>query len=484
MRVLQTTERWLAALAVACSAWLVTADAAAQDTAGTPRSPSKETSPIVVGPDADAKGPVVAAEDARGYDEEPPVDGADVALFVPRAVLFVPRWTLWALFYPFNATLGFLDEHKVIEHVEDVLYNDERTAGIVPTFSADTVLGPTVGARAFHDDLAGHGEKGSIKASFGGRFEQAYEVSFKADRTGGTPLWLESTTRFDREPSLRFYGLGDRPTTDQLGDPRGEPIEAYYRHQRLMWLNRAGYTFGEPGGMVKLGGSTRFTNHDYGASTDKEPLIDTVYDTSKLVGFDDGYSLIELDANLVIDFRDVTGATSSGFYFAAFGGGVPTIRSAYSFGHWGAEAVGYFPLFRTYRVNEARVLILRAFFESVDGDEADIPFNELPRLGGARRLRGYPLDRFRDKKSYVGTIEYHYPIHQFVGGALFFDAGRVAREYADLADDVPRFGGGFGFNIRTRDRQLFSLQAAYGDGFHVYFSSDPLRAFAAEEDEL
>jgi outer membrane protein assembly factor BamA len=441
--------------------------------------------PIVVGPGpGDDKAPVPSPDQARSYDEDLPVDPADVALFVPRAVLFVPRWTLWALWYPFNATLALLAEHKVLEHIEDFLYNDERTAGIVPSLSASTIFGPTIGAKAFHDDLAGHGEHGHISAKFGGRFEQAYEVAFKADRTGGTRLWLDSSARFERENAIVFYGLGDVPTSTEPGDPRALDTEAHYRHQRLLLKNRVGYTFGGDAERYKLGATARYSAHEYGPAPDDDASIETIYDTSRLVGFDLGYELLELDANFIVDTRDVKGATSRGLFFQAFGGGVPPIRGGYQFAHWGAEAVGYIPLLESFRVNETRVLVLRAFFESVDGPDEGIPFNELPRLGGARRLRGYPIDRYRDEKAYGATLEYHYPIHQFIAGSLFLDAGRVFRKYEDIGDSAPHFGGGLGFLVRSKDSQLFALDVAYGDGVQVHFTSDPLRAFDAEDQEL
>jgi hypothetical protein len=152
--------------------------------------------------------PPPRADEARGYAERPGTEPEDVALFVPRVVLAVPRYALKVLFFPIVATISFLDEHAVIENVKDFLYNDARTAGIVPVLSADTFFGPSFGVRAFHDDLAGHDEHASIEARFGGRYEQAYQIEFEADRVGGSRLWLETMTRFEAEPALLFQGIG------------------------------------------------------------------------------------------------------------------------------------------------------------------------------------------------------------------------------------------------------------------------------------
>jgi outer membrane translocation and assembly module TamA len=130
------------------------------------------------------------------------------------------------------------------------------------------------------------------------------------------------------------------------------------------------------------------------------------------------------------------------------------------------------------------VLVLRAVVEGVEGKTAEIPFSELPRLGGPRRLRGYALDRFRDEKAALGTLEYHYPIHQFVAGSLYVDAGHVASNYGDLVSSKWQWGAGGGFIVRSRDRQLFTFNVAYGDGVHFHITTDPLRAFANRDTEL
>ncbi|MFS8065989.1 MAG: hypothetical protein ACMG6S_06425, partial [Byssovorax sp.] len=95
------------------------------------------------------------------------------------------------------------------------------------------------------------------------------------------------------------------------------------------------------------------------------------------------------------------------------------------------------------------------------------------------------LDRFRDKTPAVATVEYHYPIHEFIAGSLFIDAGRAAPNYKSLLDlGQWRLGGGGGIIIRSKTSVLFTLDVAYGDGVNVYFTTDPLRAFAGRSEQL
>jgi hypothetical protein len=421
------------------------------------------------------------AKDARSYAREPGIEPEDVALAVPRAVLAVPRYALKLVFWPVRAGIEFVDRHALIEEVTDILYNDERTAAIVPTLSIDSFFGPTIGIKAFHDDWAGHDEQASVEARFGGIYNLATQLYFRADHFGGTRLWLESTARFESEPALLFQGVGngtDDPDALPVA-PRDAAIATRFSEQRYLGLLRAGYGFGRPGELLLLGGTASYSVSDFGSKQKgDEPSIEQVYDTTQLVGFADRTPVLETDLNLVVDLRDVAGATASGGFLELFAGRAPKL-GRYGFWHHGAEITGYVDLYR-----RTRVLVLRAMVEGVNGNEAEIPFSELPRLGGPNRLRGYPLGRFRDETVALGTIEYRYPVHQFVAGALYCDVGQVGKSYADLFDERWKTGFGAGLIVRSRDRQLFTFDVAYGEGVQLHFTTEPLRAFSDRETEL
>jgi outer membrane protein assembly factor BamA len=426
------------------------------------------------------------ADDARGWETPPSsIEPEDVGLFLPRAVLFVPSWTLKGIFWPLQKAIRFTERHRVIEHVEDVLYNDARTAGITPVSSFLSRLGPSAGFKLFHDDLGGNGEKVALDAAFGGRYAQSYQLSFSADRLLGSRYWLSSLVRYEIQPSLLFSGFGDAPeraSGNHLG-PRDAAVETRYRETRMLAVAGGGYTIGRPGGLTKLGMLGILNHRDFEGSRadvrEGEHSLTQVYDPSRLPGFDDGTRTLELDGTAIIDTRDNPGATSSGAYFEAFGGGLVP-QHTYRFAHYGAELTAYIDLY-----HHDRVLVLRAAHEAVAGKDENIPFAELPRLGGPKRLRGYTLDRFRDKTTAVTTIEYHYPIHEFISGSLFLDAGRAAPTYESLVEMKKwRVGGGAGLIVRSKTSVLFTLDVAVGDGVNVYFTTDPLRAFAGRSEQL
>lgn len=460
--------RWTSSLVTALSATIATSAASAQ-------TPPLDPTPVDV-----------PADEARSLEEEPGVESEDVALLAPRAVLFVPSVVLGAVFWPLQKGLRAIERNHVIEHLEDIFYNDERTAAILPTVSIGSGFGLQVGARAFHEDLGGHGETGSAQALFGLSGQQVYILSFEAERVGGSPLWIETKTAYERHPSLRFWGVGTGDTRALGGtdlNPRSAEVETDYEHRRFRLINTAGVTLGPEDLELKLGARSRFKRHDFDRPVPDARIgvrsLEDVYDTSLVPGYDFGATVMEAEGLVVFDTRDKRGATANGFYAEAFAGGALPFRD-YEYARFGGELTGYIDLWRG-----DRVLVLRAALDAVEGQASEIPFVELPYLGGPNRLRGYPLYRFRDEKALFGTVEYHYPIHELLGGSLYVDVGEVAPRLEGLIRE-PDFKVGFGGGLIFRDKKrvIFTLDVAGGEGVQIYATTDPLRAFADRDDEL
>lgn len=435
------------------------------------------------------RGDALAAEPARdasrGTDERAEVEPEDVALFLPRAVLFVPARVTQLVAIPIRGSLGFVESHHVIEHVEEFFYNDAGTAAVVPTLSLGSGLGLQVGARGFHEALGSQREQGEVAATWGLHGEHVYRISFEAPRVDGTPLWVETKTTFETHPRLRFFGMGDDGPRAVAGsdlDPRAAEVEAFYRHQRLRQVTTLGIALGRPGLELRPGIRGRFARHDFDRAdglADGERSLEDVYDTALVTGYDFGATLAEVEGVAVLDTRDAKGATANGFYAEAFGGGALPLGDV-RFAHLGVELTGYVDLYRG-----DRVLVLRAALDAVVGGAGAVPFSALPDLGGAHRLRGYPLGRFRDEKALFGTVEYHYPIHELLAGSVYVDFGEVDEEFAGLVS-APELhvGGGAGLVMRSKRRVIVTLDVAGGDGIQVYLTTDPLRAFADRDDEL
>lgn len=418
----------------------------------------------------------------------PPSAREESYVWLPRAVLWPPKMLLTGVFYPVRKLATWVDHSYVVPRVVDLLYNDARTAAIVPVAGFSTGNGLSAGLKVFHSDLVGNGENLEAAAQYGGLYNQGYKLSFEGDGVARTPLWLDASARWETKPALFFNGIGNEPVpgdTAALADPRSAAVATRFREARAMGALTVGLTHRLGSGRIRVGATTIYNRRRFSPESGqrREPAIDEVYDTQLLAGFDDGVDVLEVTPVLVWDSRDSAGLTSEGLYVDAFGGRAVTVSGGSSYWHYGATVAGFINLFR-----RTRVLSLRAVVEAVDGGDRALPFSELIRLGGTQRLRGYQLDRFRDRKAVLLTAEYRYPINQMVAAELFLDVGRVGANYSQLFGKYglrsPRFGGGLGMLFHDRKRTFFKLSAAYGEELLFFISTEPLTAFRRRHKRL
>lgn len=459
-----------------------------------PPDPGRASSPPIAraGPPAEEAPPGAATArpgEARKLSVRPR-EPEDIALAVPRTILSVPRMVLIGVFTPIAKLLYVLDDRAIARVRRVFLWNRAETIGWRPTLEFQGGYGFSGGARVFHKSLFGHGEHVHVEALAGGLYLQAYEARVRGETIGGSRLFLDMRGRYDVSPALVFHGIGNPPrrgaaAPGSLG-PRETSVHTRYSQERGLAAGRFGYRLGRPRRLVRPGAGFIFNHRRFGPdrrrsgsfifNNDGEASIEDVYDVEQLSGFTEGVDVVQLFGIFEVDTRNHQGRTSRGVHWTAVGGGAPPQARDVRFAHYGTELTGYFNLFA-----HTRILVARLGLEAVHGEDRSIPFSELPRLGGPLRLRGYRLGRFRDRRAVFGTLEYRYPIHQVLAGHLFVDGGRVARSYADLvsADVRPwRLGFGGGFTFRTLERWYVRIDLSYGDEFLVFFSTDPLQAFA------
>jgi outer membrane protein assembly factor BamA len=450
--------------------------------------PSEPEIPFA-GPPAEPSNDRTRPDRARKL-EHPPPEREDRALAVPRALLAVPRVVVVGVSMPLVMLLGVFDDEALARARRIFFWNRAETIGWRPVGAFQGGYGFAMGARIFHNNLFGHGESLTAEARAGGVFMQAYQLRFKGEHIGGTRLWLDMRGRYDSTPRLVFQGIGN-PSRVVAGDdgfaPDGASVRSRYSQTRGLAALAFGASFGPRNREVRPGIGAFFNHRRFGPAhpsqsfflgqgNPEDPSIEEVYDVDSLTGFRSGVDVVRIDPSLELDFRDHRGQTSRGFTWLTLGGGAPPQARHVAFWHYGTELTGFANLF-----NKTRVLVMRLGLEAVHGNDKRIPFSELPRLGGAMRLRGYRLNRFRDKRALFGTIEYRYPIHQMLAGFLFVDGGRVGHDYRDLfGAKLSRwhYGFGGGFEMRFRERTVVRIDLSYGEDFLVFFSFDALQGFS------
>jgi hypothetical protein len=461
-------------MALACGLLAIAGSARAED--------EKAKAPAPVDPYArDPKAPVPPPGKARGWEIPPAESHRPEVIWIRRNTARGIQYTMMTAFAPLEGAQWLTRRFQIVKRVEDILYfgSEERSYGFLPFVSFQSGFGGGGGANLFHKDLFGHRERLAAKASVGRGNERLVQLSLDIPSMAGTGLYLEGLARYEQS-NLFFYGIGNGsealPMPGVLSDPRETAIETKFRQKRSLAMVSTGRHFGRQGRRLRLGVSAIYNRRAFqGASAEGDRSIDEVYDTSKLAAFDEGEDILELTAELRLDTRDLGGKTGSGLLLDSFVGGAPS-RDGNQFLHYGLETSYFLTLFR-----QTRVLMLRLMHEGVEPRAGEVPFTELPRLGGVSRLRGYRADRFRDELSTVATLEYRYPIHHLVSGVLFGEAGKVARTYDELVaaglSDNWKPAAGFGFLVHTLADVKFRLEISYGESLEVFFSTDALAAF-------
>jgi hypothetical protein len=390
---------------------------------------------------ADVQGaPVPGAESGQVEADR----GDSTARRVGRGVLLVPKLALQGVFAPVRAGLWAYDRYHLKARVLRVFFNDSETIGLYPVAVLESQYGVTVGARFLHRDLFGEHERLGLHAGTGGRFRQIASAKLRSGQRFGERLALELETEFERRPRDAFYGIGNAD----------DGVEARFREQLMRAALIADVRVAGP---FHLRGSAALSDTDHGRSDDGPP-IDELYPLDTMVGFGGvrhGYGELELrwDTRRAADAWDPPSARSTGWLLAGFAGRATALDAGADYYRYGVDLQRFITLGRG-----PRTLSGRLYGEAVSGGADEVPFTQLPRLGGKTLLRGYALDRFRDRVAAFGSVEYAWDINRFASASTFVDIGRVFPSLRDVAPDDLRVG--YGIALEARSDRTFLLRAS------------------------
>jgi len=122
--------------------------------------------------------------------------------------------------------------------------------------------------------------------------------------------------------------------------------------------------------------------------------------------------------------------------------GLQTPGSRTEFSKFGIDLRRYDTPFRADQVLASRVAVAQMRGSA-------IPIYEYAILGGRDTLRGYTINRFRGESFALLNLEYRFPIYGILGGAAFFEGGKVAERVERLGFDgwATDFGAGIRLNF-------------------------------------
>jgi hypothetical protein len=414
--------------------------------------------------------PPPGAESGR-VDE--PSDGDTTARKVGRTLLFVPRGVLEAGMMPIRGTLWANDRYRLADRIRAWFFNESGTIGLYPLAFFDTSEGVLVGLQ-FQWAI---NPNNRLKVFAGaGPSRRHFDTSFRSTGHFNGRLALGFYGEYDVKPESRFYGVGNG---DEISAPampldpftEDAATESFYEDRLAraatiadVRISRAIY--------LSAAGAIAERKHDASSRT---PSIEQVFDVDQLVAFDryrSGYGELELryDTRGPSSLWQPAMLTSQGSLAAAYGGPA-LVDEGTTFWRYGVDLQHYLTL-----ANGPRVLAARFELEGISADADEVPFTELPALGGHTWLRGYPTDRFRDRVAAVGTLEYQWDLSRILYMSVFADAGRVYPALDELTLEDMRVGYGIALEGHSQSSLVarVSMSSSIDGGlfFHLYL--DPV----------
>jgi hypothetical protein len=388
-----------------------------------------------------------------------PGDRDSAARQIGRGLLFFPKLAVDLALSPVRGSVWAIDRYHLPQLYRKVFFNDAETIGLYPTISIDSSYGVVAGARFVHRDLFGRHEQLGLQAAAGSRYRQIYAATLRTGQGLGDRFEIGVDAGYERRPNDAFYGIGNNDTMAPPGTPLdplddSSSVEARYRQARARFAVTADLRTWRQLHLRAAGAASRVA---FGRSDQSAP-IDQRYDTSRLPGFDGieyGYSELELrwDGRHSKRPLEPDSVYSAGSLAAVFGGRVHRLDEGPDFSRYGVDLQHFFRIARG-----PRVIALHFHGEGVTGSRDEVPFTELPSLGGSTYLRGYALDRFRDRVAAFGTAAYSWDLSQWFSANLFVDAGRVFPGLDQLSLDHLRVG--YGAGIEAHSLNSFVLEGS------------------------
>ena len=248
--------------------------------------------------------------------------------------------------------------------------------------------------------------------------------------------FIAATITRRHEAAQRFYGLGpDSSDGNTSFGLSATAVEVTAGVKVTSWLT----------GTAAVG----YLNPDVTESSETQRIPDTRlgFVDRDAPGLDIQPTFVTSQVAAIVDTRDTLNPRRGGYYQASLRRYADRDGGQYSFSGVRVDLQQFIPFW-----NESRVLALRVLADHTDGiGQGQVPFYLMPTLGGARLLRGYDRQRYRDRSLLLVSAEYRYEINPFLMAALFYDAGQVAPDWSDF---------------RVRD-----LRDAYGIGFRFGYSN-------------
>jgi hypothetical protein len=372
------------------------------------------------------------------------------------ALLHLPERVVEVAATPIALLIAGVEKYRLDRRIYDLLTNEDRTAIVTPVVTYSTTDGPGGGVAFRHTNLFGNDERLRLLAAVRSNRDWQALATFDTDvlALGDRHLWLGADA--DENRNERWFGLGGDTTESDERVIRVRAVDA--RASLGLLPGRAPLT------ALILEGSF----HHRAIGNGEDPSIPGVTDEPGVPlppGYGEALDFPEGALRLVHDTRDSDGRTTRGVLYTLDGSATTDVNGAAESDVRGlASATWYVPV-----APRARTLVIGAEAAATaplrSGDQ--VPLHRLVTLGAGHGLRGYRPGRFRGRYGWNGTVEYRYPLWEYMStgtgmSADFFgDVGRVAQTPADLFATPIRWSAGGGLRFESASALVFAFEIGF-----------------------
>lgn len=381
----------------------------------------------------------------------------DRLLWVPRVLLFPAHVVMeYGLRWPLGTLTMAAERGRWIQIITELFtFGPGGKMGAFPTALIDFGFRSSVGAYYFWDDAGGKGNALRLHAAIGGfdwlRLTGSYRIQI--DPTTNLRLRAEGW----RRPDGAFYGIGPSSQERMLSRYSSNIFAASAileaRPSRALTLTT-----------ISTLRHIRFPAEE---CCDEPTLHDRV-DAGQLPsppGYDTGFTSVRHGLRVALDSRAPRPEPASGARLELLADlGLDADRAEST--RWvtyGGTAGGFLDITGKNRVLSLSVTTI--FADRLG--EGEIPFLELPTLGGDGPMRGFLPGRLYGESLAAAKLEYRYPVWAFLDGTLQVAVGNVFGQHlAGFRTELLRTS--FAFGVRTFGERDQSFDILVGAGTETF----------------
>jgi outer membrane protein assembly factor BamA len=283
-------------------------------------------------------------------------------------------------------------------------YFNIRSASILPIAMYDSDIGFGFGIKSVMQNYLGTRESSDLQIFFSTKGEQNYASCFcfpdRETRQGTRfPMAVDFQIEFDKLLKSNFFGIGNEMQNNEYQFPR-ESFKIDVSASRAI------------NNHIIAGTGSRYIHY---SAYDYDPAWQTINDNTAGAGETD-LTLAKVFASY--DTRNSAINPGSGIRWEiSLEQVIRLLNNDWDFTKIRSEFSLYHKI-----ISPKHILAYRIWLQHVSGKA---PYQELSKIGDSWTARGFKADRFLDRTMALVSAEYRFPLYKKLGGAAFFDDGRV-----------------------------------------------------------